>query len=131
MTADVFVNILRDTILPAVREHFGDEPWTLVMDGNRAHTARATVEFLESEDVDFISRDQWPPRSPDLNAIENVWAMLKQLLGEPGRRGSKVFEKRIRDCWDAIPQEHIDSTINSMPQRIKHVIKEKGEPYPC
>lgn len=33
MTADVFISILKDTILPAVREHFGDEPWALVMDG--------------------------------------------------------------------------------------------------
>jgi transposase len=131
MTADAFVDILRDTILPAVRKHFGDAPWTLVMDGNRAHTARATVDFLESEGVDFISRDRWPPRSPDLNAIENIWAMLKRRLGEPGRRGSKVFEKRILACWDAIPQEHIDNTINSIPKRLEHVIKEKGETYPC
>ena len=39
----------------------------------------------------------WPPASPDLNTIENVWATVKMKLYASG----KQYENK-GDLWDAI-----------------------------
>ena len=39
------------------------------------HRARETMELLRRETPDFISPEQWPPNSPDLNLVDyKTWA---------------------------------------------------------
>jgi transposase len=45
------------------------------MHGNTSvHTTRIVKSLLEDLGVEFIA---WPPYSPDLNPIENLWASMK------------------------------------------------------
>ena len=92
----------------------------------------------------------WPPQSPDLNVIENVWNIWKGRLrkrfsrlenlgvslegdgafGEDGTFGRTYTEDELwaagLEEWDAIEQDKIDELVRTMPQRIKAVIKANG-----
>ena len=46
-------------------------------DNARPHRANLVDEFLESENIKRIS---WPPNSPDLNPIENLWDYLGRAI---------------------------------------------------
>ena len=47
-------------------------------DGPPAHTANATQDWLRSNISGFISKDQWPPYSPDLNPMDySIWSILE------------------------------------------------------
>ena len=47
-------------------------------DNDTSHTARDTVNFLRTNNIDFI--DDWPANSPDHNPIEHVWDNLDRRL---------------------------------------------------
>ena len=70
----------------------------------------------------------WPSFSPDLNPIENLWAILKRRLAayeSPPTSVSNFFE-RVSEEWNKIDQNLCKSLIESMPDRIQAVIKSKG-----
>ena len=53
-----------------------------------AHRARDTITLLRRKTPDFISPDQWPPNSPDINPVDyKIWAVIQQ----------RVHKKRVND----------------------------------
>ena len=99
-----------------------------MQDGARAHTAAATSEWLRENEIQFWDKEVWPPNSPDLNPIENVWAILEDLMisdkGEP--RTLAQLEKSLVESWNKIKLETLENLYLSMPSRILDVIRCKG-----
>jgi hypothetical protein len=68
-----------------------------------------------------------PPRSPDLNPPENIFNLTKLRLTRDAYQKKIMFETpsqfitRVRDTLDTVVREHGNSTIESMPRRIKEV----------
>lgn len=101
-------------------------------DNSRIHTANSSLEWLMNHGVEYID---WPPFSPDLSPIENVWAILKRQLRRdfPHLHNLKDhIENRaeLRRCtelaWAAIPQSTIRRIIMSMECRLRAVIRARG-----
>jgi len=73
-----------------------------------------------------------PPNSPDLNPIENVWAILDSRLGATAPRGwerEKAFRRRVRNAvaWvNANRRATLRRTVASMPRRLQSCIEVKG-----
>ena len=74
-----------------------------------------------------------PPRSPDLNPIENIFHLVGAQLRKDAREqeiGRETYEQfchRIKRTMINFPTEVINSTIESMGRRIDAVIKMKGQ----
>ena len=74
-----------------------------------------------------------PPRSPDLNPIENFFHLVNLELHEQAIKAKIVhetfeqFSTRVRNCMLNFPINLIDTIIESMPKRIHIIIKNKGE----
>ena len=80
--------LLKEKLLPCIKEI---AYWVTISYSNRrapAHRARDAIALLRRETPDFISPDQWPPNSPDMNPVDyKIWAVMQQ----------RVYKKRVND----------------------------------
>ena len=81
-----------------------------------------------------INISDWPSKSPDLNAIENVWSMLKdrlkkriRKLGITAFKSEKQLIKAAQEEWEALDWNKIDGMILAMPRRMQAVLDSHGE----
>lgn len=68
----------------------------------------------------------WPPQSPDLNPIENLWSTLKIEIPKHNPKSAKHLFEIVKQEWDKIAASKCESLVRSMPRRCKAVIKAKG-----
>ena len=125
MTAVDCADMLCEYGLPFFDEIGFDDTWTFQHDNARPHSAQSTVNFLETLDIRTMN---WPPYSPDLNPIENLWGILAQKVYANGRQYNNIEELKssVLTAWDEISPNIIDNLINSMPARVFELISKNG-----
>ena len=72
----------------------------------------------------------WPSMSPDLNPIENLWAIMKHKIEKMNPDNINDMIKGINNVWNGISVELRESLVESMPTRIKLCLKAKGDKIP-
>ena len=105
--------------------------WTFQQDSDPKHTANKNIEFIEENVPNYISPTDWPPNSPDLNPIENIWGILCAKLEQKKYTSNQGFKKAIKKVWKELPQEVIQNCIRHMDDKLRKVIKAKGGHIKC
>lgn len=92
-----------------------------VQDGAAAHRARR--EWLEVRGVEVAA---WPCHSPDLNPIENLWAMVGRRVAARCPLDLASFREVWKQEFFAIPNDEIDRLLESFPARLRKCVASKG-----
>lgn len=91
-------------------------------DGAGAHVSGEA--FVECKGVEFLKN--WPPRSPQLNPIETLWAILQERVAQHHPRNREELVQTVRAEWDAVSSKTVDALVLSFSKRLKSCIAEKG-----
>lgn len=127
MTAEMFVDMLDRTIVHGANQLYPDRQWTLLMDSDPKHTAKLTTQYLDSTDIDYFSKSEWPANSPDLNLIENAWGYIESRMQKNPPKTVEELKKRVSKEWASLPDEYLKNLASSMDGRLKKVIAAKGQ----
>ena len=97
----------------------------IFMDDNApSHRARLVSDMKEESNVQFLV--WWPPHSPDLNPIENLWGILKERVRHRNPQSRRQLWEMAVEKWENIPFETINSIVDSMPERFRLVLRHRG-----
>ena len=91
------------------------------------HFTQEVGDTISGFGVGLIPKSEWPPNSPDLNPIENVWSILKERISEKNPLTKQQLIDVAQQEWDDIPQQQIQNIIKSLPSRLETVIRKKGD----
>lgn len=122
----LYKSILRDELMQTIKYYKLDKSKVIFQhDNDSKHKSKIVSLWLEKQP--FMVLD-WPSQSPDLNPIEHLWAHLKKQLNkyESPPKGMLELWERIEKEWEKITKEKCIELIESMPKRIKAVIRAKG-----
>ncbi len=112
-------------MLPSADQLFKDTDFIVHQDLAPAHTAKSTKSWLNDHGVGVLD---WPANSPDLNPIENLWAIVKRNIRNKRPRNADELKATVKETRASILTQQCHKLITSMPRRIEAVIKAKGAP---
>jgi transposase len=115
-----YLNVLQEHLLPL---HLAQHGLTFQQDNAPAHKSRKTLQWLQDHDISVLD---WPPQSPDLNPIENIWGEIKQRLQDFQIHGKDDLWLAVQQIWMEFSTDYFTRFAHTMPSRIKAVIAARG-----
>ncbi|KAJ5280899.1 hypothetical protein N7478_006271 [Penicillium angulare] len=121
---------LYQSVLPTLIN--GNENAVFMQDNAPVHTAYVVRDWLRDQDFEVMV---WPPHSPDLNPIENLWALLKAKIYELHAElhtmpdNDDTLEYLVacaQEAWSEIDLSILENLAITMPHRVKEIIDNKG-----
>ena len=91
------------------------------------HTSKKAKKCLEDLKLRVL---KWPAQSPYLNPIEHLWDSLKRKLAGYPEPSAGVHDlwNRTKAEWLKLSRDECLKLVESMPKRIRAVLKAKGGP---
>lgn len=123
MTADGYIDILCENLEESLLKMGLESNYTFQQDNDPKHTAKKTLGFFRSNRIKPL---EWPPQSPDLNPIENLWAILDNKVEKTGVTNKQTYFSALEKAWNDLDHQHLKNLVESMPKRLQLVIQAKG-----
>ena len=97
-------------------------------DGATPHTANLVQDWCGSKfGANFITKQQWPPRSPDLNPCDYfLWGYLKSKVYKPLPKTLDDLKANIRREVEKINTSTLESTFLNFSKRCQLVVEKNG-----
>jgi len=121
--------LLQEHVIPEIksREEECGCSVLFMQDNAPCHKAKLIIDYFEENHIETLN---WPPQSPDLNPIENLWNWIKRKLESefPFPTTREQLIGYVMEIWDKIPEKIVETLCESVPRRLSEVLRMKGRP---
>lgn len=110
----------------------GVEGAIFMQDNAPVHTAYVVRDWLNEQEFEVMV---WPPHSPDLNPIENLWALLKAKINELRKdlntlpdndETLEILVETAQQAWSEIDLSILGNLADTMPHRVQDILDNNG-----
>ena len=126
LDSELMVDILKKHLLPSAKPLMNSMQkgmWYYQQDNDPKHKSKLVQGWLQQKGITCLD---WPPYSPDLNPIENLWADLKRRVEEENARTTQELKAAVLKAWSETDDELIAKLVESMPRRLAAVHASQG-----
>ncbi|GFR05089.1 transposable element Tc1 transposase [Trichonephila clavata] len=128
LNTDYYINHILSSIETELCEENEEKELIFMQDLSSVHTSRQTTLWLQEHNVNVMH--DWPPKGPDMNPVENVWAELVRRLEihwrQTGVRNRDQLWEDVLQVFHELPEEYFENLIRSMPRRVRTVSSKHG-----
>ena len=119
-----YINVLQMSLVPFLRR-YRQSKMIFQQDNARIHVSKETNVWFKDSKIDVLD---WPACSPDLNPMENLWAILVRDIYAENKQYNTVQELKtaIVSAWSRIEKKCTDNLLSSINSRIFQVINRSG-----
>ncbi len=128
LNATAYLSIVADHVHPFMTTVYPSSDDYFQQDNAPCHKAQIISDWLLVNDNEFPLL-KWPPQ-PDLNPTEHLWDVVEREIHIMDVQPTNLQQLRdtIMSIWTKISEECIQHLVESMPRRIKAVLKAKVGP---
>ena len=127
MDAKRLQGILGTHLVESAELHFDvahAEQWWFLQDNAPQHKSVLVRTWLFNHGIQCID---FPPYSPDLNPIENLWADLARRVEKFQCETMEELQDIVAEQWKKTPKRLLRTLARSMPERCQAVIDAQGD----
>lgn len=125
MNKEKYVAILKENLKSSVERLGLPDTWIFQHDRDPKHTSYLAKEWLLYNSPKQLNS---PPQSPDLNPIEHLWEILERKVRKHKISNKNELKTVLLLEWNKINSSNTQPLVDSMPRRLKEVLKSKGGP---
>ena len=125
MNSDKYKAILTKHLVPVLKREYPDGKAIFQQDLAPCHTSAKMQKFFKDNKLNIM---EWPGNSPDLNPIENLWAIIKRRITNQDCSTMQKLISAVIQTWYHDPKiaDISSKLIDSMPNRVQELLKAKS-----
>jgi transposase len=123
LNSSLYRDILEHNLMPTYKQFYPSGIWRLLQDNATPHYTEEVNIWMHNHGIHII---EFPPYSPDLNPIENLWHLIKWYVEHRNPRTAEEFERIVGEEYEAITTEICTTLARSMNDRLSQCIEYHG-----
>ena len=125
MNGAYFAGFIRTSFKKIIRKSCNPAGNLFVQDGDPSQTSKAAAKEWQKRKIKLLSI---PPRSPDINPIENMFNLIDGKLKSDAieqnatHKSYGQFSARVQNTLENDPITELNKIINTMPKKMHQII---------
>jgi transposase len=113
-----YIQIIGDVLPAFINNRFSSTSGDCLymQDNAPPHNSVFAKKIFERKKISLLN---WPPTSPDLNPLENLWDMIDNQLKKMHPKNLMDLKQMIEQIWNSFQPETCKGLVDFMPRRLQ------------